>query len=395
MRKILRLSLTLVLGASVAVGCGDTTEIAPSESDTGADAETDPGPDVDAGSDVGPDAPPSCQAAAQDGNFALAPDGPDTQIHAATAWDGQTLWLTYNVPDPEGTFDVWVAGFDCGGNPSVPPQRVNTTDFNDVDPAIAAQSGQIIIAWSTDDGMQPDNLSLRYRRMSADGTWLDAEDRIFPNEGNAWMASLATGPNGTWEMAGVRAGETEFRVFRATLDADGSPGELTHFEEGQPGTQAGPSLLVREGQEWLAWSHDGDQIRLATDDGIEALEGTGPSLGWGPDGALFSRTDGMQVEVHALNTGIKTRFSEPGKQLHSAVAQGDVIAWYRQISGIRNQLYWAGPDGKKIWIDTEFAVAPYGIALTDLGDGSYFISWSEGVSPAFRIYGRILRPSSG
>jgi hypothetical protein len=395
-RAMQMIRLLTLLSLFTVVGCGDTQEVAPTQSQ---DTDLDAGSDIaDSGADAAdsdaPDLPEvvPCEATPREGNFALAPDAPDGQIHAASAWDGQTLWLTYNVPDAEGTFDVWVAGFDCGGNPTLAPQRVNTTDFNDVDPAIAAQHGQIIIAWGTDNGMQPDNLSLRYRRMNPDGTYLDAEDRIFPNEGNTWMPSIAPAADGTWELAGVRAGETEFRVFRATLDADGNPGELTHFEEGLPGTQAGPSLLVHGQDEWLAWTHDGEQVRLSTAEGIEALDGAGPSLGWGPNGPIFAWTSGMEVVTRDLATGVETRFSEPNKQLHSGIAKGEVTAWYRQIRGIRSQLYWAGPDGRKTWLETEITVAPYGIALTDLGDGSYFIAWSEGDSPAFRINGRLLRP---
>ena len=368
------------------------TDDAPAEmSDTGSDVAVDDAEASDA-SDAVVDLPvPACPGVAAEGNFALFPDAPDTQIHAAATWDGQTLWVAYNVPDPEGTFDVWIAGFDCAGAPALSPRRVNTTDFNDVDPAVAAHGGQVLVAWGTDNGQQPNNLSLRYRRMATDGTFIDTRDRIFPNEGNTWMPSVAPYGDG-WRLAGVRAGETEFRVFETTLDAEGNPGALLQFEEGLAGTQAGPTMLVRGEDRWLTWSHDAVEVRLATPEGIEAMPGAGPSLGWGANGPILGWTDGLAVAVRDLDRGVTTRFTEPNKQLHSPVAAGELVAWYRNVSGIRNQLYWAGPEGKKNWLQTESTVAPYAIALADLGDGRYFLAWSEGTSPAFRIHGRILRP---
>lgn len=382
------LFLTLLLTA-----CGDVTEEAETE-DVGADVDANDADDADDADAVEPDTPEPvvCDGDRPSGNFTLFDDAPDTQIHAATAFDGETLWVTYNLPDERGEFDVWIAGFDCAGQQTVSPRRVNTTDFNDVDPAIAAQPGQVIVAWGADSGMQPTNLSLRYRRMASDGTFLDAEDRVLDHDANAWMPSLQPGPEGTWYMAGVAAGETEFKVFLATVDADGNVGERTTYEYDEPGTQAGPSLLVRGDEVWLAWSHDGEEIRLATAGGIETFEGRGPLLGWGTDGPLLSWTEGQIAVVRDLEREVHTRFAEPNKQLHSPVTAGEVTAWYRQIRGIRNQLYWAGADGAQTWIDTEDAVAPYGIALTDMGDGSYFIAWSEGTSPAFRIYGTFLTP---
>jgi len=46
----------------------------------------------------------------------LQPAAPDTQIHINAAFDGRGVWITYNLPDTGGLFDVWAARLACDGS---------------------------------------------------------------------------------------------------------------------------------------------------------------------------------------------------------------------------------------------------------------------------------------
>ena len=48
--------------------------------------------------------------------FQLLPNAPLTQIHADVISDGSKIWMTYNLPNEESKFDVFLVSFGCDGS---------------------------------------------------------------------------------------------------------------------------------------------------------------------------------------------------------------------------------------------------------------------------------------
>lgn len=428
----------VVLFLGLGAGCGDD---APGGDGSLPDGATDSGPG-DAGTDAQADAavpdPPCVTPLVTGQAFEIDPAGPNTQIHVEAAFDGESVWIVYNLPDGAGYFDVHATRLNCDGTHRVAPFRVNTTDYNDVDPTLAVGDGHMYAAWQSDTGLFPDNMELLVRTFLVDGTPVMVEDRILDTwrngvleTGNHWLPVLGALPSG-FAVAGSRAVEdaSGFQVFVQRLDADGSMAEESFDASFAPlASQTFPTLAaMADGTLYLAYGQgvapDWDDHVLYTAIAPDARVvsplpplppagrtlGEAPHLASGPDGAVYLAFGDPLVGRIVLTDAAalipdapETLLGEAGLvNFYPKVAAtqgGGAVVWYRNVSGLRNEL-WIQRftfDGASFSLSTpDLAtgewVPPYPPAITHIRDDIYFVAWSQGTSPDFRIMGAFLEP---
>ncbi len=373
--------------------------------------------------------------------FSIDPAGPDTQIHAAAAWDGKGIWVAYNLPgkgDKKG-FDVWVVRLACDGTHIVEPFMVNhESKDNYTDPSIAINHDIMMVAWQADNGQSPDNLSVWYRSFHIDGSPLMKQDRkldltntVAANH-NALAERLAPLPGDRFALtAAVGAkGFKSFQVWLQTIDKDGNkvgqgllPAPHKGIAEMWPVVASDPDYI------YLSWQREQtDANTNVTTYGVRML--TSPLRGTSnePSGVIDpypghqnqapdcasatqgkspwlvfqssdpSSKDSYIVIENARNpSGTPTVIKRPSGMNHTpavaTVQGGGAVAWYKVIQGIRNEVWFqefkAGADGSPVLIGKPVKLnhnpaAPYPPAIAALPDG-YFVAWSEGTSPRFRI----------
>lgn len=387
--------------------------------------------------------PPSecLESMLSDTPFTLFPELPLTQIHAAIAFDGEGVWVVFNLPDEHSEFDVWAARLGCDGTPLVAPFQVNNAwDYNETEPDLAIFNDQVLILWQSDSGQFPDNLSIHYRLFQIDGTPLMEQDTALgwtdngiPAAGNAWMPKAASTPSGGFVLAitGV-VGSYGFQTFLQRMSAQGELlGDRLHIAPEEAVGQFYPSLQVLpDATTLVAWvrspTEGSDRVQACLVDA--EFVGCDPENPWSPAtesetgapfaaGAVAASSSGFLVYHEAEGAGSRIRaveatFSDspqgvtlgaPGELNHSPVLaiydQGAALLWYRVISGIRNDVRLGAfrPLGDSYVAPTpirslnENSAAPYAPAFVHI-DGSRFLAvWSEGTSPDFQLVGRFVQ----
>lgn len=368
----------------------------------------------------------------------LAPAAPDTQIHVSAAFDGRLIWLAFNLPDQANTFDVYGARLMCNGKLAAAPFRVNTTDTNEIDPAVAVSGSRVLYAWQADNGLADRNLNI-YTRAYTLGTAVpeSENDHVLgltlggaAQDVNAWMPQLAALEDGAFLLTGTWADPLgqRWQAFTAHLAADGVAGDVERAPALADSNHDVPTVAASATTSALAYvtspdegdshvmvatrAHDETSFASATDVWPEAATGA-PSLSYSPDGThayvAFDRVlaAGSETWLMRLNDlGQAThaiRFDTDGAYDHDAVvvatATGGAVLWYRLISGIRQDVYvqaFTDTDGTLALVGTpqkinvNYAVV-YAPLFISVGDGAFFAAWSEGTSPKFRLKGRFLR----
>lgn len=416
-------------GLAFGTGCGDDASGGAVGTDTGSDDASggrgDAG-DLDAGGtdaggtdagdasvDAGAALDPACwDDAASLGVFAL--EGETTQIHPDVAWDGEAVWVTWNVANDASDFAVRVGRLGCEGQWLVEPFDVSPdAPGNRIDPAIAVRDGRVLVVWQNDDGAGENNLSIEYRTFGVDGA--DPGPDAAPLElvvdgetvvANAWMADVTATSDG-FMLAGAWADPTTstFQVFTQAFDADAAPfGELRRLVPDANETQVEPAIAVTDGGEiTVAWAEqfrdDGDRVRIArwipaNDDGVtvEVIDGgvaadaTGGTAGLVAastvDGITYVRPNGG--ETQALQ-------GPPGVAISPVLAaRGDAtfIGWLQPIRGFTNDAFGGWLDGASVDASALSAdpVAAYPLTATPVGERSVLIAWAAGdTSPLFTM----------
>ncbi len=353
-------------------------------------------------------------------------DGPDTQIHAAAAADGDGIWVAYNRPRDDGYFDVFVKRLACDGSVEVAPIRLNEDDgANHVDPAVAVSRDRLLVTWHRDDGQYPYNMSVHLAVISQTGDVPTADQRLVTthdgaeHEGNVWMPSAAALPDGGFVVAGSRGHPVyeQFQVFAQRLDADGAPdGETIDLHDDPDASQTAPAVGAVDGALVVAWSRTDweagtDEVwGAAVPAGADAAGAAAPlavdetsytpAANAGTYAYTVEGAGGASIAVQlADDPGTRLALAEPGRYLHTPTlaADGDrgAVAWYAMISGLDNDLQVArldlsggAPDElHRLTMDTGTPVPPYPPALTHLVDDVWFLAWSEGDNPDYRVRG--------
>ena len=386
-----------------------------------------------------------------DQTFELLPDAPDSQIHAALAFDGRGVWLVANVPEGEGGdggFDVWAARLDCAGATLVAPFKVNDdVPGNDIDPDVAVSGDRVLIVWQRDTGGDP-NLFVRYRVFSTAGDRLMESDTVLPivSDGetwdvSAWMSRVTGASDGGFVLSGSVA-HPELERFQAFTQRMAGEGAVTPAADGitlaQPlpqVSQVDPDIQADaagglalawtstpdEGTSRVAlarWRNPGDSPDLTrspeegaskADLALGAGEGAPLFLAYGVEGYNSSEIVLTDVEWLGEEGAPRLSLGHPSAYDHTpAIATapgGGAVMWYRVRSGIRNDAWLQRFTGGDMWraegeplllnpegpIDDHATPPIYGPALIHLHDHLYLAAWSEGTSPNFRLVGRFVQ----
>ena len=364
----------------------------------------------------------------------LDPAGPRTQIHAEARWDGRGIWVTYSRPEENGNFDIWATRVDCAGEPLVEPFLAQSApEGNQIDPSAAFSGDAMLLLWTNDDGMGgTDNLQIFTRAFDRDGT-PRGDDTVLrtthmgaPILDNHTNGSIWVRPGGGFVIAGVRAHPTNMRfaAFAQTVDARGElDGEALDAQIEPMFTQltAGAAVDSR-GETWIAYVHGPDdsmqpnhvRIRRSTTGETELAlsdaDASGASSIFATDENVWvamaatrgGETDISVVDVtQPLSARVPLTFGEPGRFEHSPriaqAADGSLaIAWYRQTSGFSNELLVArltpgAPPSLGTAVMVEAMEVPaYAPTITHVRDDYWFLSYSVGGSPDFRLIGRFV-----
>ena len=424
MQPVLR--FMILAGMVAVVGC---TPAPPADDDS-----VEPTGDDDSVGDDDTAASGCAERVLRDESLWIDGNGPDTQIHVNVAADSVGVWAAYNRPrdDGSGQFDVFVTHIDCDGETTVQPTRIHSADgANHVDPAVAVSGGRLLVVWHRDDSQYPFNLSVHRAVLEEDGTVVASGDALAlttddgPYEGNAWMPAAAPLPGGGFAVAGVRGHEEygSFQVFVQRLDANGaSEGETLDAADDPDASHTSPALAASNAGEMnVAWTRspiDGDdEVRFATiPDGAatagpqtDLLDGSttySPALAWGESSVIAATEDlggSAAIVLRATAEGAPPlELAEPGRFLHSpalaATGDGGAVAAYRLVSGLDNDL-WLARWSRDVYVVEEVATeeidvgtgaAPYAPALTHVVDDVWFVAWSEGDNPDYRVRGRFV-----
>ena len=413
-----------------------TTETTASTSSSASSSSSSESEDTSSESDSSGGAAACVDALVLDETFEIDPEGVTTQIQASVLYDpiADGVWVVYNLPadDGSGTFDVHVARLHCDGSLQVAPRRINTTtDRNDIDGELARVGDDLLAVWASDDGVSPvGNIQILAMGLDPDGNPTLPADVVLqtswqgePLTGSAWLPHLRADDEG-FVLVGTRGIESAFQMFVQRLDADaGLVGDaLAPPIEPGVGHDTVDLAVLDNGDLAVAWAGTDDtdlaQVRhaIVVDDAFvpdpPALllddDASSPAVARDPTGA------GAYIAVSVEDGGgraIRIARAEPGDDttpvllgdglsFSPSLATGPTgagVAWYRNISGIRNALWVARlvDDGDTLTATAAQAIpdaeaAPYASTITHVVDDVYFVAWSQGTSPDLRLYGRFV-----
>lgn len=378
------------------------------------------------------------QALAEAAPFELWSAGADTQIHADVAFDGEAIWVAFNAPAPESSsFAVFVTRLGCDGSVLVEPTMVsNVEDGNQVDPDVAVSGDRVLVSWQADTGVFPNNMDTLYRVFGRDGSALtDVFGSVIPTvngvvqEGNIWMPRSVGFGDGSFAVACSMA-MTESTGFQMVIQKVTSTGlldgEALYPQPEAALSQVYPALgLMEEGKlavAWLSESTEADTQMLYgfLPKGAQTVESitnvrpdapiTSGDIATLPSGAGFvtytaevgGDSDVWLRPVDPTAKAVRS-FGGVGTTDHSSalavVEDGGVIAWYRNLGGLKNHIIaqrFAYADGMFLVTEAQKQInvdpaGPYAMAFDHVEGPYYFFAWSQGTSPAFRIFGRFVQ----
>ncbi len=350
--------------------------------------------------------------------FAVDGAGPDSQIHAIGAAGGDRVFVAYNRPKTGGkTFDVYLAAFGCDGKPVFDPVRVSDDSDNDVDPSIAVQGSEILVAWAGDAAGKEPNLHVRVRRFDRQGQARGAATAFTgPRKGianltnNIWQASIAPlgggfAITGAWGVDEAPA----FQTFGSRLDVTGAPvGDAFDLGFDAGTTQTSVDVASNGVAAWAAWlvepnTADGQSVATATFGATGALT-RGPTLANAnsPSVAMNGTTSWVAAQRGAKDVVLQRLDAAgdavvlAGKGMLPALAlsgEGGAFAAYRDVAGGRTIVITRIDAAGSPLGETDLALtdaAPYPLRLVRVAADAYFLAFQSGKSPALRAQGRFV-----
>ena len=359
----------------------------------------------------------------------LAPNLSPTQIHPYALFDGQALWLGFDLVDGHSAFDVYLGRLECDGSWRKEPFLVNTTDYNDLDPALALSHDTLLVAWHSDNSLDTTtthdhNLDIRFRTYSREGEAKMAADARLPLVvGGKDLAVSAWQPQtvATWSSSFIVSGayappeQTVWQAFAVPLDLDAKPGELVVPNKNPAQAQQMQALALAagfSGELALAYStrDDNDQSHLfygsrpndespfsAFVEPETSQQSDAPAMAYSADGKTlyltYFTTSAGKMAVVLKRIGADGQSSSlafgtgGGTDISPVVAlgrKGGAVLWYQTTGSYRADIYAQG------FTDTAGAlaatgtpqklndapIAPYAPTLTYVGDDTYFTAWS-------------------
>lgn len=276
-------------------------------------------------------------------------DLPRTEIHPATAFDGEAIWLAVNLPagDGSGNLVPWAARMACDGTMRVAPFLVADVGHNAVDPAIAVSGDSVLVVWQVDDPEKsPDNMDVWVRAFAVDDGAPRSEALLVepltagqPIPGTFWLPSVAPRADGflvVGALADAQARRFQALVTRRAADGTASLGDDGALDAFLPAREDGvgqvhPTVATAaDGTTWLAWERSPDEGQGVGQVVFGTLGPWGepmvpvpfPDLGVASNGAVLAVADGdPPVVLLAASVGV----SDPAIRVRqvSPVADGN------------------------------------------------------------------------
>jgi hypothetical protein len=339
-------------------------------------------------------------------SFQLLPDVPLTQIHADVISDGTKIWMTYNLPNEENQFDVYLVSFGCDGSiQNSPKQIMNVPGLNQTTPRISFSQNRILVASQGDNSSAGNNLSIHLYIQDIQGNVIE-EDLVWDPEiaaGNRWLPSIVGVENGFW-IAAATANDSYFRTAVQALDIDGHPMGEAHWV-GPDSYAVFPNIAAKDDNYIVGWESSDDSVQYVKgnmdgsfEEELQTLENqAGVKVLWNDD---FD-----SVLTHQISPLRLLWNGEPLSDLSSTfypnAAQGletTLFSYFQLQSGYQNNLYYGffgdnGQIGVDNLIASEPTVAPYRPAVTHVANDIFFVAWSQGENPDFELWGRFVTPT--
>lgn len=374
------------------------------------DSDTDTPTDSpeDSGSTDGTTALAECLALWTDGLTEPDADGPDTQIHGTSVFDGSHVWTAWNRRDSGTKFDIWLQRLACDGTVDIAPFQVTDTDDSELDPVLAVSGGRLLVAWTSDNGTGPNNLDIRTRVFDLDGTAItDPADLVAtrsgaPVTGNAGFPG-AIGIDGGFMLAGSWGHEASpaFQAFAVELDLDGAvQGDATDGQVDPIFGQTFVSLAEGDGGVRMVWQEDSvDSLAPSVVGGALgsaapiAGPGARPKVAWGASGWWTAWDDDGGTIVVRTPSGAESRLGEQELVFSPSLAvtsTGAVVLGMEAVQGVESALvlWQLDPEGEVVYSErlrTASAISAYGVDLTRIDDTHAVVVYQDGVNPAFRL----------
>ena len=345
--------------------------------------------------------------------FLLSPSESSTQIHPDVVFSDGQFWISYNLPNSFGKFEVWLQALDCEGSQTFGPELVSVdAEVNHTVPRLAVSGDTVMLLWQSDDASGSQNLSIRYRTL--DVTTEVFSERLFWSpfpEGtsdilNAWMPAIDSFDGGFW-VAGAVAYDDTFSIVAQPINASGEfISEPTLLS---PAARASyyPSIAAKSDNEFGLiyeaisgsntvhmgeWS-SGSFVEQFSLDNAAAPDVTESGQGYLTAMHVDTSEPTVYLGENELGTGGLTH--TPSISLGE---DGFLVSHYKIISGFQNSLHWTwhhldgtlAADGMMI---QDPPAAPYKTALTHIGGNGFMAVWSGGQSPDFMLYAKRILPA--
>ena len=381
---------------------------------------------------------------------------PVPQLSSRVAFDGESIWVVYSRREMAGVGagDIYVARYACDGAIINSPFKVSEgTGINDANPQIAVGPDTVWIVWTANiNGDQ----KIFARAYGKDGSPRSASPiDVVPTLGGqpistlVWEPDIAVVSSDEAIMVASYASPTAgnaFQVLVQRLNAAGSiMGDALEAFDEKGVNQTLPSVTAApDGSFHVSWTRtkDADPMTGAPAEGPNVYftrfapnateaDAAGPEraepggtldntqsrysreqLPGGQNYLVFSRdssnTNQLLVRDGTLggSAALGVAGSSSSVDIRPSIAGrdgGGAIAWFRAApSPVSADVYVQSftAQGGSLTMGSARQIPtsepgrpPYGPAITHVGDGIYFVSWSEGTSiGAATLKGRFVRP---
>jgi hypothetical protein len=403
---------------------------------------------------IAPDMPPATPTCAQqlraNVTFDLDSAGLNGQYYSRPVFDGSGVWIAYSRPHGAASSEegVYITRLGCDGNTLYAPTLVSRTNgYRGLSPAVAADSTHLYVVYN-EEQVDPNAQRIMLRVLTLDGTPItQAPVEVTPTDvagapisNLVWQPDVATIPNGQGALivaaAVLGAADPDFQIVGQRVNAMNQrvgDGFVIFEEKGVE--QQFPSVSVNlDGAATIAWTRGNPfAVTSSTPRVVFTTVPAGSSAANPPAPARPGSSSDNQLGTLSKeklpggkvflayqmdqNTGvIGIRDATPGAPLRQdTVGQTNtfdlrptislgpttgVIGWLRGNPTPTQNTLLLHPfthtngivKGQQRTIQTATPVrAPFGPGITHITGTTFFISWSEGMTPqTARVKGRFV-----
>jgi hypothetical protein len=367
--------------------------------------------------------------------FALAQETGTRSFQTHAYFDGEAIWITHAiVPVGVDSIQIQALRVGCDGSVLHGPTIISPDNsFTHTEPRITGYGDHVMIAWQTDSGGAPNNLSTHYRVFdrsvgpeAASTTHLDTQYKG-ASAGNTWMPYLAASSGG-FAVAGLR-GVSDFNSFQSFMQrvdfAGAMVGEAVNgdLQDGLWQGQAG--LTLRDsGAAIMAWeitaedestyivqsrvsagrsSPEAAPVRMSDQNGSQVSFGSSAAMGSyvvsgrASGGLILKPADALDASSSELT------LSRAKVALYPQLALGEadgVVAWLENTAGVEAEIYLQGfsqaggnpiaVGEPQILVTDSASIGAYRLSISHLLDQVFVVTWTEGPVTELQVKWRLV-----